>query len=114
MTELLCPSAQKCSTTVITVTCRIKEFGLVWRVEGLNYTKLFTAADATNTTASHGPFTAVLYQTSPAFSSLFITPDPSMDGLFVDCLDGLYGGTNSCELNVISKIKMNFKINISS
>ena len=109
VTDLLCPPPQECSTTSLNVTCKIEHYGLVWKVwklEHFDFTELFTAADPAGTIETEGPFTAVLNQTNPALSSLFITPDPSMNGINVDCIDGLNGGKKSCELSVISKKKM--------
>ena len=78
----------------------------MWKVNHFDFTELFTAADPAGTIETEGPFTAVLNQTNPALSSLFITPDPLMNGINVDCIDGLYGGKKSCKLRVISKKKM--------
>ena len=95
------------------VTCSIKNFGLAWKASSFGYTELFTGNDPAGAIETDGPFTAVLNHTTPAKSSLFITPDPSMEGLVVKCIDGITADSKSCLLSVISKGIQVFFVNLA-
>ena len=87
------------------ITCKLSNIGLAWRIQKYNYETLFTAVDSAGSTDIDGPFKAVLIKSDPAvyISTLSIEVDPSMDGIEVECIDGLYGFSESCVLDVISK-----------
>ena len=87
------------------MTCEISNTGLAWRINKYSYETLFTAVHSPGSTDIDGPFKAVLIKSDPAvyISTLSIEVDPSMDGIEVECIDGLYGLKKSCVLDVISK-----------
>ena len=100
-----CPPPQQCSNNTLIITCKLSNIGLAWRIQKYSYETLFTAVDSAGSTDIDGPFTAVLIKSDPALyiSTLSIEVDPSMDGIEVECIDGLNGFSKSCVLDVISK-----------
>ena len=103
--EFECPPPQQCNNSVLVMTCEISNTGLAWRINKYSYETLFTAVHSPGSTDIDGPFKAVLIKSDPAIyiSTLSIEVDPSMDGIEVECIDGLFGFSESCVLDVISK-----------
>ena len=100
---LECPT-QQCNDSVLTMTCKVSSVGLVWTVEKYGYEVLFTKSSPVGSTDIEGPFKAVLTEFEPEVSTLSIQIDPSMNGMKVECIDGLNGGPiQSCTLNIISE-----------
>ena len=100
---LECPT-QQCNDSVLTMTCKVSSVGLAWRVEKYGYEVLFTRSSPVGSTDIEGPFKAVLTEFEPEVSTLSIQIDPSVDGMKVECIDGLNGGPiQSCTLNIISE-----------
>ena len=100
---LECPT-QQCNDSVLTMTCKVSSVGLKWRVKKYSYDKLFIATDPVGSTDIEDPFKAVLTEFEPEVSTLSIQIDPSMDGMKVECIDGLNGGPiQSYTLSIISK-----------
>ena len=87
------------------ITCELSNIGLAWRIQKYNYETVFTTVDPAGSTDINGPFKAVLIKSDPAISisTLSIEVNPSMDGIKVECIDGLFGFSKSCVLDVISK-----------
>ena len=73
--------------------------------EKYNYEVLFTKSSPVGSTDIEGPFKAVLTEFEPEVSTLSIQINPSMDGMKVECIDGLVIGglIQSCILNIISE-----------
>ena len=98
---LECP-IQQCNDSVLTMTCKVSFFGLLWKVD--SYQVLFFKSRPVGSTDIEGPFKAVLTEFEPQVSTLSIQINPSMDGMKVECSDELKGGPiQSCILNIISE-----------
>ena len=105
VSEFECPPPQQCNDSVLVMKCEVSNIGLVWRINKYNYETQFNAVHSAGSTDIDGPFKAVLMKSDPtvSISTLSIEVDPSMDGIEVECIDGLYGFSKSCVLDVISK-----------
>ena len=87
------------------MTCKVSSVGLVWRVKKYDYEVLFTKSNPVGSTDIEGPFKAVLTEFEPEVSTLSIQINPSMNGMKVECIDGLNGGpVQSCTLNIIIEL----------
>ena len=98
---LECPP-QQCNDSVLTMTCKVSSFGLLWNVVD-SYQVQFTSSPV-GSTDIEGPFKAVLTEFKPQVSTLSIQINPSMNGMKVECSDEQNGGPiQSCTLNIISE-----------
>ena len=98
-------SDQNCSSPVISrnCTCTVSQFGLAWRIKPFKYTELFTAADPAGKVESQGPFTAILNETLPAISTLYIEINSPVSDFIVECIDALIGEIKTHKVVVPSK-----------
>ena len=101
-----CPPQVVCSTASVHYECQTSGRVLVWRVTGNAISKIkliFTVRDENGTSKVQGNFTAKLIQQLPATSLLTFGADLSLDGIWVECIDGLDGNTRACQVATIGE-----------
>ena len=102
--SLVCPPSQQCyDESHLILSCETKGVGLAWKISQISFEIRYNYHDPVGSTDIKGNFQTSLDQRQPAKSTMKITPTTSMQGLQIDCIDGIDGDKRSCILEVIGK-----------
>ena len=105
VTSLICPPSQQCyNESHLILSCETEGVGLAWKINDQSF-KTYHSYDPVGSTSTYtiGNFQTSLDQREPAKSTMKVTPTTSMQGLQIDCEDGIDGDRRSCFLEVIGK-----------
>ena len=104
VTSLICPPSQQCyNDSHLILSCETEGPVLAWRINQQSFEIVYNYHDPVGSTDTDGNFQTSLDQRQPAKSTMKITPTTSMQGLQIDCIDGIDGDKRSCILEVIGK-----------
>ena len=104
VTSLICPSSQQCyDESHFILSCETEGAVLAWRINQQSFEIIYNYRDPVGSTDTVGNFQTSLDHRQPAMSTMKIIPTTSMQGLQIDCIDGIDGNKRSCILEVIGK-----------
>ena len=104
VTSLICPPSQQCyNESQLILSCETEGVVLAWRINQHSFKIVYSYDYPVGSTYTDGNFQTSLDQRQPAKSTMKVTPTTSMQGLQIDCIDGIDGDKRSCILEVIGK-----------
>ena len=104
VTSLVCPPSQQCyNDSHLILSCETEWVILAWIINQQSFEIVYNYHDPVGSTDTDGNFQTSLDQREPAKSTMKVTPTTLMQGLQIDCIDGLDGDKRSCILEVIGK-----------
>ena len=104
VTSLICPPPQQCyNDSHLILSCETEKAVLVWKIIQESVEIVYYYHDPVGSTHTKGNFETSHDQKTPAKSTMKVTPTTSMQGLQIDCIDGIDEDKRSCILEVIGK-----------